>query len=62
MKKSQAELLIAECLIEPHHEDVMKEAAYILAKLEKFGLTPPSSMTNINGETTYYLNKWEPEE
>lgn len=40
MKRSEAILAIAECLIEPHNEDVEKEASYILNKLEKFGLSP----------------------
>lgn len=40
MKKSEAVLLIAECLVEPHHDDIMLESEYILNKLLKSGMVP----------------------
>lgn len=48
MKKSFAILAIAECLVEPHFpEDPMKEAEYILKKLQRLGMSPPYTLKNI---------------
>lgn len=41
MKRSEIQLIIAECLIEPHFEDPLKEASFILKRLEKAGMLPP---------------------
>lgn len=41
MKRSDMELLIAECLIEPHSDDPLKEASYILKRLQDHGMMPP---------------------
>lgn len=41
MKREQAVLIIAESLVEPRHDDVMKEASHILKRLEKAGMMPP---------------------
>lgn len=49
MKRSEMVLKIAECLIEPHHDDVMEEASYILKKLERFGMIPPMSIIELKG-------------
>jgi hypothetical protein len=42
MKRSHMIDIIAECLVEPHYpDDALKEAACILKKIEKYGMTPP---------------------
>lgn len=71
MKRSEAVLAIMECLVEPHSEDVEKEADYILKKLEKFGMLPPeiegvySNIPTVTptGHLDYsYKRGWEPED
>ncbi len=75
MKRSHIILSIAECLIEPHYpEDPMKEAAYILEKIERFGMLPPTYTGLIangkkyNKETDFgrdvmsVRGEWEPED
>lgn len=42
MKKSEIIVTIAEYLVEPHFDDPYKEAEYILDKLIKIGMLPPS--------------------
>lgn len=62
MKRSEAILKIAECLVEPHYpEDSVKEAEYILRKLEKSGMLPPSAELSIAGKT-FRDNYWEQED
>jgi hypothetical protein len=41
MTREEMVLKIAECLIEPHHDDPIKEASYILKRIEKAGMLPP---------------------
>lgn len=43
MKREQAVLAIAECLVEPHFDDPEKEADCILKRLERLGMLPPFS-------------------
>jgi hypothetical protein len=65
MTRKDAQLIIAECLIEPHFEDdVFAEATYILAKLEKAGMRPPVVKIKDPGqfpgdEFEYTLETWE---
>lgn len=69
LKRSEAVLLIAECLIEPHHpDDPEKEAAYILAKMERFGMLPPYRLRTriekrqIDARDQYnYTHEWKKE-
>lgn len=64
MKRSHMVLKIAECLIEPHFEDPMREASYILARLERAGMLPPPVQTehwNRQDNDYHYENEWEPE-
>ena len=43
VKRSDAVLIIEQCLIEPHFpEDSSKQAEVILKKLEKLGMLPPN--------------------
>lgn len=69
MKRSDAILHIANCLVEPHHDDVMKEAEYILDKLTRLGLiTQPDHFLDgyddMFGEVCKIRrrNTWEPED
>lgn len=70
MKRSNMILNIAECLIEPHFpDDVLKEANYILTKLEKLGMLPPKMIVVYNNSTVTptdhldydYKREWESE-
>lgn len=56
MKKSDAILMIAECLIEPHHEDVMLEAEYILNKMLRAGMLPPNQFPHDELKISYDSN------
>ena len=40
MKKSSVVDMVAECLVEPHTEDVVEIAEYIVYRLEKLGIMP----------------------
>ncbi len=70
MKRIEVILLIAECLIDPHFpDDSMKEADYILNRLEKEGMLPPKYdkfygwTDECSRQVTYYkeVNEWEKE-
>lgn len=71
MKRSEIVLIIAESLIEPHFpDDIMKEASYILKRLERKGMTPPiwiekyESTDFIGRDETKTVERkgWEPED
>lgn len=61
MKRSDMELIIAESLIEPRFpEDALKEAAMILARLERYGMLPPETRApSWHRQTT--INVWDQE-
>jgi hypothetical protein len=71
MKRNEAVLIIAECLIEPHFpDDALKESHYILKRLEKIGMIPPirerteEEKTNPKYEGINwgkYIREWESE-
>lgn len=64
MKRSDAELLIAQCLIEPHFpEDPEAEAAYILQRLLKAGMSPPDWNYTVFGYNEGFISppQWQPE-
>lgn len=70
LKKSDVILTIAECLVEPHSDNVTREAEYILKRLENMGLIPSPYMKPVTekalegpGSLTYYVRTegWEPE-
>lgn len=69
MKRSEAILLIWNELVEPHFpDDGEKTADYILKKLEKRGMLPPSYMIFPNNKgiggavaATRIDGKWESE-
>ena len=66
MKRSRAVLAIMECLVEPHFDDVEKEASCILKKLEKLGMLPPHSDEVYQKNAKVYVyptgNEWDAED
>lgn len=62
MKRSLMVLKIAECLIEPHHEDILKEASDILKRLENAGMLPPKIKGYIASSVSGDGHKWELED
>lgn len=66
MKREEMILLIAECLVEPHFDDAINEANYILTKIEKAGMVPPPRIEKDPGHFfgdafEYEVNEWEDE-
>lgn len=77
MKRSHAITVIAECLIEPHFpDDAMREAEFILRRLEDYKLIQPPPSYHIKlkevlglpgtqsfvKDGMYTTNQWEPED
>jgi hypothetical protein len=64
MKRSDVVLIIEECLVEPHFDDITKEASHILKRLEDLGMLPPkvSAYKFLRGDETDFLNTWELED
>lgn len=62
MKRSEAVLIIAESLIEPRHDDAMKEASYILKRLEVRGMNPPTLKHDPSATWDDRLFGWEDED
>ena len=66
MKRSAMILRLMEILVEAP-EDVEKAANYILTRLEKAGMKPPTIILDPNsynrseGTYGYEANEWEPE-
>ena len=60
MKRSDMVLVIAECLMEPHF-DILKEASYILKRLEKNGMLPPIEPGRTVHDLDLGVPEWEPE-
>jgi hypothetical protein len=61
MKRSDAVLAIAECLVEPHSDEASIEAEYILNKLYKLGMISPPLLP-FKGNDYYFIHAWESED
>ena len=47
MTKEEAMLIIAQCLVEPMHDDIMEECEWILNKLIKAGMRPKARLKHF---------------
>lgn len=63
MKRNMMVLKIAESLVEPRYpDDIMKEASYILKRIEKAGMIPPLEPGRTVHDLDLGVPEWEPED